>query len=134
MYISLALFSFPFIIMFYYKVFRYYVDFSLILENMTKTVSNNTTIYSLACLDLVSTAEAFMSVLLIMAWSWFFTSGSPFCILTLNPLLHVTADTRTSSVTIWLSVDTLYAPLRSKTHAFRLECPSVWACLMFHCG
>lgn len=59
MYISLAVFSFPFIIMFYYKVFRNYMDFSLILENMTKTVSNNTTIYSLAYLGLVSTTERF---------------------------------------------------------------------------
>ena len=69
MYISLALFSFPFIVMFYYKVFRNYMDFSLILENMTMTVSNNTTIYSLAYLDLISTTEGFMSVLLIRARS-----------------------------------------------------------------
>ena len=69
MYISLALFSFPFIVMFYYKVFRNYMDFSLILENMTMTVSNNTTTYSLAYLDLISTTEVFMSVLLIRARS-----------------------------------------------------------------
>lgn len=69
MYISLALFSFPFIVMFYYKVFRNYMDFSLILENMTMTVSNNTTTYSLAYLDLISTTEGFMSVLLIRARS-----------------------------------------------------------------
>lgn len=129
--ILLALFSFPFIFMFYYRVFQNYMDFSLILENVTNTFSNITTIYSLAYLDLVSTTEGCHECPVnngkIMIFHFCFI------ILYFNTESTISCHFWYLNVVQWSFgwVWVVSMSLRNNEHAFYLESPSIWACLMF---
>lgn len=66
--------------------------FPLILENMATTISNNTTIYNLAHLDLVSTGEVFHECPANKGKIIILIFVPLFHIFILNPLFHITSD------------------------------------------